>query len=266
MSKPKTSPKKDPVEPKPAPEAEAEPLVATVTRETLEDTVPRALSFVRATGTVPAIRALMGTCGYTAAVHQEGWDLIHATSGYVPGEALPTVDVAVRDAIATLDAQDEDIFRIVGATLRRHHPAAAAYVLAGIGASTGAAAVVGVKTLLMRLDALENDPKRAATRVADHAALATLAERSFHAQRRAELAAFVATAESTNDTPNDSEDVRVAADEAYEQKLVALRAWYEEWSDIARSVVKRRDHLIRMGLAKRKAPEKKGKGDEPKPK
>jgi hypothetical protein len=34
--------------------------------------------------------------------------------------------------------------------------------------------------------------------------------------------------------------------------LVALRAWYEEWSEIARVAVTRRDQLIRLGLASRK--------------
>jgi hypothetical protein len=36
------------------------------------------------------------------------------------------------------------------------------------------------------------------------------------------------------------------------RNLMALRAWYEEWSSIARVVIKRRDYLIRMGLAKRR--------------
>ena len=267
MSEPKTSKKKAPVEPSPAPtSSEAPPLVATVTRETLEATVPRALTLIRAVGTELPIRALMATCGYDAAVHQEGWDLIHATSGYTPGKPLPTTDVAVRDALASLDKQDEDIFRIVGASLRRHHPTQAAFVLAGLGPSTGPAAAVGIKTLLSRLDALESGPDRAATRAADHAALATLAKRGIHAQRRAGLAAQVATAQSVSDALDGDGGAQSAADTAYEQSLIALRSWYEEWSDIARSTITRKDHLIRMGLAKRKSPEKKDKKGEPEPK
>lgn len=34
--------------------------------------------------------------------------------------------------------------------------------------------------------------------------------------------------------------------------LRALRAWFDDWSETARTVVARRDYLIRLGLAKRK--------------
>lgn len=34
---------------------------------------------------------------------------------------------------------------------------------------------------------------------------------------------------------------------------MALRAWHEDWSEMAKVAVKRRDYLIRMGLAKRKS-------------
>jgi hypothetical protein len=40
---------------------------------------------------------------------------------------------------------------------------------------------------------------------------------------------------------------------SYLQKLTALRAWFEEWSGIARVAIKRRDYLIRLGLARRHA-------------
>ena len=43
------------------------------------------------------------------------------------------------------------------------------------------------------------------------------------------------------------------------RSLGALWIWYQEWSEIARVEVKRRDRLIQLGLAQRKAP---GKGEE----
>lgn len=42
-----------------------------------------------------------------------------------------------------------------------------------------------------------------------------------------------------------------------EQGLLALRAWYLDWSDTARAVISRRDYLIRLGLAQRKKAAKK---------
>jgi hypothetical protein len=37
-----------------------------------------------------------------------------------------------------------------------------------------------------------------------------------------------------------------------QQALEALHAWHRDWSETARAVVRRRDHLILMGLAKRR--------------
>ena len=42
----------------------------------------------------------------------------------------------------------------------------------------------------------------------------------------------------------------------YLKALGALRVWYVDWSEMARSVVKRREYLIQLGLAKRKSAKK----------
>jgi hypothetical protein len=38
------------------------------------------------------------------------------------------------------------------------------------------------------------------------------------------------------------------------EKLREFRDWFEEWSTVARAVVKKRSYLIRMGLASRRSP------------
>ena len=166
------------------------------------------------------------------------------------------MDVRVRDAINTLDAWDEDGFRIVRAAFTRLHPAQKELVLAGLGPSVGAAAVTGVKALLGRLDALEKSPERKATRKEDHAALATLATRGIDEKERARLAALVHVAESATEIDAPDEAGKAAREEVYLKALGALRVWYVDWSEMARSVVKRRDYLIRLGLAKRKSAKK----------
>ena len=40
----------------------------------------------------------------------------------------------------------------------------------------------------------------------------------------------------------------------HETRLVALEAWYEEWATVARAVVTREDHLVRLGLASPRSP------------
>jgi hypothetical protein len=48
------------------------------------------------------------------------------------------------------------------------------------------------------------------------------------------------------------ESARQAAEEKYLNNLRELRAWYEEWSGVARVTIQRRDHLILLGLAHRR--------------
>lgn len=43
------------------------------------------------------------------------------------------------------------------------------------------------------------------------------------------------------------------ADQRYVTNLTAVRDWYLEWSDIARLTIKRRDQLIRLGIANRRS-------------
>lgn len=231
-----------------------------VTRETLEDTPSRVLPFLRAVGTSVPIRSILQAHGFTDAERKLGWTLLHAVSGFTDEAKAETVDVRVRDAMNTLDAWDEDGFRIVRAAFTRLHPAQKEFVLAGLGPSTGAGAVAGVKALLGRLDALEKGPERKATRKDDHAALDTLAARGIDAKERARLTALVLTAESASDIEAPDETGKAAREAVYLKALGALRVWYVDWSEMARSVVKRKDYLIRLGLAKRKSAKKKPTG------
>ncbi|MFS8071398.1 MAG: hypothetical protein ACMG6S_33930, partial [Byssovorax sp.] len=136
------------------------------------------------------------------------------------------------------------------AALDRRHPEQSLFVFEGLTASTGAGAVLGVATLLDRLDALEKSPERKATRKADQAALDTLAKRGIPTAERARLRALVITAMTAAKAEEDAGDA--ADDGAPNEAVLKLHAWYGEWSEVARAVIKRRDHLIRLGLAKRK--------------
>ena len=64
------------------------------------------------------------------------------------------------------------------------------------------------------------------------------------------------TAESASDIEAPDETGKAAREAVYPKALGALRVWYVDWSEMARSVVKRKDYLIRLGLAKRKSAKK----------
>lgn len=108
---------------------------------------------------------------------------------------------------------------------------------------------MGVLTFLDRLDELEKSAERKSTRKDDHAALATLAKRGFDAKERKRLRDLVNLVQSSPELADEAE----GAEEEKQAALVQLRAWFDDWTSTARSVVGRRDHLIRLGLAKRRA-------------
>lgn len=230
----------------------------------LSDVPARALQLLSTLSRSIPIRAALAQRGYEDADHQEGWALLLKVSGYrEPVATSSTLSADVRDAVATLDAWDEPNFRILRATLERRHPEQAAFVMEGLAPAEGAAAVLGVATLLDRLDALESGKGRKATHKEDLAALATLAKRGITKEERMRLRALVETA-SRADMPEAAETLAAQAEPAASAKADkakaaqaeaknALYGWYREWSETARSVITRRDYLIRMGLSKRKS-------------
>ncbi len=210
---------------------------AGVTRETLEQTPGRVTQFLFGLATRPTVRALLESRGYDAEEHKRGWSLLQFAGTRVIDERGS--DVAAEAAVAELDNWDEPNIRLIRAALTRH-PEAQAQVLEGIQPVIGPEAVLNVARILERLDALE-------TTGAGQAALATLSKRGLDAAERKRLAALVKTAKGTGKVA-----APTSSDEEYEQALLQLRDWYTEWSEITRLVVKRRDHLIRLGLAERR--------------
>jgi hypothetical protein len=227
-------------------------------RQVLDELPSRALKLLSTISKVPAIRGALAARGYSEQEHQEGWDLLLKVSGFPQKTPEATNDEEVSKAIAALDAWDEPNFRILRAALDRHHPAQGAFVFHNLEPSTGAGAVLSVATLLDRLDALEGAPERKATRKADHAALALLAKRGVDEAERKRLRELVQIAQR----PASAAPATEAADDGEQQAtFLKLYAWYSEWSETARALIKRRDHLIRMGLAKRKPAARKGKAN-----
>ena len=222
----------------------------------LEECPARALTFLRGISQNPIIRALLAEAGYKDDDNRLGWKRLLAASGYTAEPTPPLTGSAAFDAMVALDNWDEDGFRRVRAALNHLHPEQAKFVFAGeLAAATGPAAVVSVATLLTRFDELENSKTRKATRTQDRAALDTLAKRGITKAERDRLQQLVDTAQGVQEpvapavTGTPSAEQRRAA-------LGELYAWYKDWSETARSVVKKRAYLITLGLAKRKPPTK----------
>lgn len=217
----------------------------------LDELPERAMRFLRAISTNPYIRAALSKRGYTQELHDRGWDLMLRAAGYRKAVAPLPETPAARAALAELDAWDEPNFLVARAALEHELPEQTAFLFEGIAAAKGAGSIVSVSLLLDRLDALEKGEGRKAQKKNDQAALAKLAARGIDERERArlrELLALVRTGAAPIEAPIVDEESEATRRADY----LALWAFFSEWSAIARADIHRRDHLILMGLAKRR--------------
>ncbi len=232
-------------------------MTTSVSDTVLDETPARVVKFLGAAGTNAAINGVLAKRGYTREVNDQGWQLLFKACGYRPLSQPSIVKPEAVDAIAEIDAWDEPNFKVARAALQGEFSAQREFVFAGLEAGERAASVLAVRTFLDRLDELESAPARESTRTADLAALAKLAGRGITAAVRAHLRARVAVATVATEPaapPN------VESPAGSREARIALRVWFEEWSEIAKADIKRRDYLVSLGLAKRKT-NKKPKGD-----
>jgi len=223
---------------------------STTTLERTFDRIPR---FLDAINRYEEIAAALATRNYTLADHEEGWRLYDdVTSRNRVPAILRQAQPLAAQAVAALDAWDEEGFRITRAALQRNHRPQLTYLMNGLTASTGINAVLGVRTYLTRVDDLEHSPDRVDTREADHLAVAHLARRGITPEKRVELWAHVAQAQTLS-APVAEAQARIEATQQREterhQALIALYFWFSEWSEMARFTLKKRRHLIALGLA-----------------
>jgi hypothetical protein len=242
--------------------------------QVLEETPSRVTRFISGIGGNAVIRTLMERGGMTDADIEEGTRLLTACLAMPPVEATRHDSVSAqqqRQAVATLDAWDEPNLARYKAALDRRFPTVSERMFHELGAATGAAAVQGVATFLLRVDGCEHVACGGNAAVARDVAMAAelfqgvsaeacrgaielLGQRGLDRNERRRLAELVGVALGNTETIElqpPAEQARLNRRRAAQR---ALRAWFEEWATTARAVLSRRDHLIRLGLAKRKAP------------
>lgn len=229
----------------------------------LEETPGRALKFFGAVSRSAEIRAHLHQRKYTDDIHETAWDLVRRAAGWRKPVTLSVQQPEAARAIAEIDAWDEPNFRIARAALMGM-PAQRAFLFDGLEAQQGVAAVTSVGTFLDRVNEMENGEERKSTRKADRAAVARLAERGIDAAERKRMSDLLGVATSSPEpiVPVSPTDKAKAAQRAAEQRQAKIELWllFHEWSEIARAVITRRDHLILLGLAKRKQKKAKGGG------
>lgn len=248
------------------------PMSDIPSRQVLREAPGRVLAFLYGAAADPAVWALLATRGYDEAEHAEGWARLQRACGF--GTPAAPRSAAV-DAVAKLDAWDEPNFRAYEAALARQFPEQRDFVFTDLTAATGPLSVIGIKTFLDRVAMLESgtnpDGSRrpTETRRVDRAAVDLLVKRGLTEPTRAQLVGWIETAQSLptpapvlDDTgASDADDEPTAQDLA----LLDLHAWWVDWSQSARAVIRKRSQLIRLGLASRRAGKTDGGEDVPPP-
>ncbi len=230
---------------------------ASYSDKTLQETPTDATRLLHAIGAVPEIRDIMYAAGMTDDDIIEGRELLLATLAE-PSSSKPVVDdeagKAQRAAMAELDNWDEPNFMRFKAALERRFPSAAQYIFDDLSASRGVQAVQGVATFLARVEHLDKgtDPARSNSKKQDKKAVALLASRGLTEAERKRLQELVHVALGPADAPATTPPAPVPSQRR--ERLVALKLWYNEWATTAHAVIRKRNHLIRMGLASRRPP------------
>ncbi|MDX9721274.1 MAG: hypothetical protein RBU37_11055 [Myxococcota bacterium] len=223
-----------------------------LTAKVIARDLPRGTAFFHAMSTVPAIWSALTARGYTEAEHQYGMQRFSTMLGFRAATAPLSGPNRAQLARNKLDEWDGPNLEIARAATARFFPEQGQYLVGDLSNKDGYEAVVNVITFLERAAKLRDgtDPNRSATREQDRAAIELLAKRGvLTPEIEAELRQLIADATST---PESAPATAQLDRETYERAAVEFHAWLTDWRATARAVIRRRDHLIRLGLASRR--------------
>jgi hypothetical protein len=217
-----------------------------VSDDTLKAGPPRLLAFLQGVAD-PAIRALFAPLGWSDERVEEAWALLSELRAvnHLPSAGAPDPTV---EAIATCEAWQATGLIRARAMLQLSAPEQATYLFQDFEAGKGTSAVLNVATFLERRQVLASGAERKGSRKADHEALGVLEETGCNKEVVAQLQAAVETVQSV--APQSP--LAAEADTRRTEVLRRIHAWITAWSEMARTVITRRDQMIRLGLAKRR--------------
>jgi len=226
--------------------------------QVLDATLDRALDFLEGVTKSPALARVLKQYGYTDRDQELGWKLYYRVRWFRDEQlALHNNGAA---AIAEIGQQIGAIFRRSHAALGHLHPEQDGFVFLDLEPTNDVSSVGALEMFLDRLDILESSEERKKTRKSDRAALTTLAARGIDKEMRNHLRKRVKLAKAIADLP-EADPMTTAKLDQHEKDRLALRAWYSDWAETARTLLKDRKALIRVGLARR-AKRKAEKGPE----
>lgn len=198
----------------------------------------RALKFMDYIGGTPEVFSAMQDGGFRREDLTEGRTLFHQTALFL-GPAAIVQNAKAAEARASIDRWDEPNLRRYRAAVARFHPLAEPRLFKGIKAGTGAQSILTVALFLDRVEAMEEGR--------DRAVITTLEKRGLTKSVRADLRKLLALATKIESSEPVEETLA-----AHRENLLALKVWFDDWAETARTSRLNRFHLIHLGLAKRR--------------
>jgi len=225
-----------------------------VSEATLKNAPRRMLTFLQGIAD-PAIGAHLAPLGWSEERLEQAWALLNELKS-VSVVAPVTTASPIPAAVEACEAWEATALVRARAMLELSHPEQARFLFHDYAPGKGMGAVLNAATFLQRRHALDKAEDRRDTRKSDQEALAVLEQIGTTRESLKRLQVMVDTAQ----TVAASSVVRPEVEERHTARLDVLRqihAWVTAWSEMARTVVTRRDHMIRLGIAKRRAPKAK---------
>jgi hypothetical protein len=201
----------------------------------------------------PVVRGALLARGLTDEELGQGWQLYTALLGFGgKTEARATTQqTAAAQAINELDAWDAPSFGAAHAVLDARYPDVSQFLFQNLEATTGVAAVVGVERFLDRYALLRDGNAPNVNAEQGKLAAGLLSTRKIvDPTREQQLRALIATAR----LGARSEEVAAGTDvdPRREEVAAAYVNWLNEWREVARVAIARRDYRISLGLAQRR--------------
>ena len=213
---------------------------------TLTEKLERNLAFLMG-ARHPRIFAILSTRGFDQEILAEGWDLFSLAAGarlrFSGTRTYLLSPDEARELIAKLDSIENMWFPVVSASLLRHFPDIRAEVFHNLSQTEGSEVLVSVGTLLTRIEEMKKTEEGAK---ADE----LLIKRGFNEKLRAEIKTLIDRLKTAGESP--VPEIEPSTREEQQKATAAAWAWYREWSTITRTVIKRGDMLIRLGLRRKK--------------
>lgn len=224
---------------------------------TLRRAPGRLLRFLQAAGGNAEIATLLAPLGWNDERMQEAWALLSALGAASRGRAMATPEPPpMESAIAACEAFQSTLLVCARAMLSMTHPEQAAFLFDPFKSTKGAASLFQVASLLERFESLVTGRERHASKKDDQEALRVLARVGMTGQAMAALKRTVLDGQSRS-APTLAAEVLEGERTNEARRLEALRriyVWISTWSEMARTVVKRRDYQITLGLARPRPP------------